>query len=123
PDTFSNLPCGGFFFCNTRTKGNFHMPSWYPVPHSQQKVIFSNLHLQYPRSRGIRYLPVHIAAYPLIGDSLGNVSVQWRLSDLPVYAADTPIEDQPVLRIGPRQFSMEGYSSTMDDWQGLGKWI
>lgn len=108
---------------STKTKGNFNIPSWYPNPHAHQKVVEANLKVIYPKDKGIRYLPVNLNATPNERDSLGVAILEWQEDALTTYPDGDAETHKAFLRLAPQQFAMEGYASTMDDWQGLGKWI
>lgn len=108
---------------STKTKGNFNIPSWYPNPHAHQKVMKANLKVIYPKDKGVRYLPVNLKATPDERDSLGVAIIEWQEDTMTTYANGDAEASKAILRLAPQQFAMEGYASTMDDWQGLGKWI
>lgn len=108
---------------STKTKGNFNIPSWHPAPYAYQKVVAATLEVLYPKDKGIRYLPVNLTTESTELDTMGKAMLRWKEDNLEPYAHDFSEEDKAVLRLAPHRFSMEGYSSTMEDWQGLGKWI
>ena len=118
-----SFPLEVSYVVNTRTQGNFSIPSWNPSPYAHQKVVEATLEVSYPKDMGIRYLPININAEPKQLDTLGRAVLRWKEDKLAPYGSDFPEEDKAVLRLAPQQFSMEGYSSVMNDWQGLGRWI
>ncbi|HLT07438.1 MAG TPA: DUF3857 domain-containing protein [Cyclobacteriaceae bacterium] len=108
---------------STKTHGNFNIPSWRPAPHAHQKVMEAKLTVSYPEAIGIRYLPINLLSTPAQRDSLAKTLLIWQENSMQPYAPDLGEEQKPILRLAPLKFSMEGFASTMEDWQGLGKWI
>ncbi len=105
-----------------RSKGNYYFPDWYPVPRYNQKVVKTSFELTYPEVLGIRYKTHHAFSEPIISSSGENKSLKWEKEDLKPQVKEKKVDD-PYLEIAPVKFSMEGYSASMDSWEGLAKWM
>ncbi|WP_194775045.1 transglutaminase-like domain-containing protein [Pararhodonellum marinum] len=102
--------------------GNYYMPTWQVVPKTHQKVLSSSLELIYPESLGIRYKTQNINVEPETGQVNGKTKLKWTLENLDPQPSDIDEEDDLFIRLGPKKFSLEGYASEMDSWEGLAKW-
>ncbi|WP_186755916.1 DUF3857 domain-containing transglutaminase family protein [Echinicola salinicaeni] len=112
------------FEYTTKKKGNVTFPTWIPEGSPKQLVKKAELNLNYPESLGIRYLSKNIDQEVEVQKSEGMVSLHWELENLFTLSEDKAVEDSiAMVKIAPKAFSMEGYSSNLETWNGFGKWI
>lgn len=106
----------------TVAEGNFFLPSWSPVIFPNQKVASARLEVNYPIDLGIRYKDKNINLGPQKHEDSGIISLHWEVKDLPPLHKDTKADEIPILKLAPEKFSMQGFESTMNSWEGLAKW-
>lgn len=104
------------------SSSNFFIENWYPITYYNQKVRKAKLELKYPDIIGIRYKEQAInSPKSEVKDNRDN-TLSWKLEDLKVLKVGTD-EPIPVIEIAPQRFSLEGYTSNMDSWEGLAAFI
>ncbi|GGZ34774.1 hypothetical protein GCM10007049_30210 [Echinicola pacifica] len=106
----------------TQREGNFSLPRWRPQFYSNQLVKKAQLKVKYPEKIGLKYLEKFLDQNPGKVSEGGKSSLQWNLSDL-IREEDSDLDSLPMVKLAPNQFSMEGYASDMNSWEGLGRWI
>ncbi|WP_215226650.1 DUF3857 domain-containing transglutaminase family protein [Echinicola shivajiensis] len=112
------------FEYTTKKKGNVNFPTWVPSGPAKQFVRKATLNLSYPESLGIRYMVQNIDQEAKVQKSEGNVALHWELENLLTLSEEKPDEDSlAMVKIAPKAFSMEGYASNLETWNGLGEWI
>ncbi len=104
-------------------KSNYYFPEWVPVHYLYQKVEESTLEVIYPKSAGIRFKEINLLGKSEKEElSDGFTKLSWTERDLPILGSGFDIKDVHRLLIAPREFSMEGFRGTMDNWAGFGAW-
>lgn len=104
------------------SSSNFFIENWYPIMYYNQKVKKAKLELKYPKMLGIRYKEQAInSALSEIKESR-DITLSWNLEDLSILEVGAD-ETIPSIEIAPQRFSLEGYTSNMDSWEGLGAFI
>lgn len=104
-------------------KTNYYFPRWIPVHYLYQKVEKSVLEVIYPKTLGIRYKELNLLGKRQEEDLPNNYSkLTWVESNLPLQGSDFETGNEHQVLIAPREFSMEGYNGTMDDWSGFAAW-
>jgi hypothetical protein len=105
-----------------RQSGNYYINSWLPIPDEFNQTLTSGkLEVIYPAELGLRYLPMNTEIHPDSGFVEGKVKLTWDSGSVAAYTKDT-YEDYPRIKFAPKKFSLEGYSSDLSTWDGLGKW-
>jgi len=110
------------FSIETVSEGNFFLPSWSPAVFPNQKVNSALLEVNYPKNLGIRYKTQYIDIAPQKLQSAGNQILKWEIKDIEPLDKDTKSAELPLIKLAPDKFSMQGYQSTMESWNGLAKW-
>jgi hypothetical protein len=99
---------------------NMFMGVWYPVEYPNQKVNKASVEISYPNELGMRYRVEALDSIPTELNN-GNITVlKWQTENLPVLDASKET-DWPNVQLAPNKFSLEGVTSTMESWDGLGK--
>ncbi|GAB3665982.1 hypothetical protein GCM10028791_41790 [Echinicola sediminis] len=108
----------------TKTSGNMSFPAWRPEGKDGQLVKNAELTLIYPESMGVRYHLSNIDQEAKVVKEEGKVKAHWRLSNLLAMGEGERHKDSvAMIKIAPKSFSMEGYHSNLETWDGLGRWI
>ncbi|WP_130274678.1 DUF3857 domain-containing protein [Cecembia calidifontis] len=104
------------------SSSNFFIEDWYPIMYYNQKVRKAKLELKYPRILGLRYKEQAINSAVSEIKASKDITLNWHLEDLSIieFGSDEVI---PVIEIAPQRFSLEGYTSNMASWEGLGAFI
>jgi len=101
---------------------NFFIESWFPVPFYNQKVKNASLELKYPLILGLRFKEDGLPSSYKESKVGNHVIYNWIMEDLPIFKYGTD-EKIPIIEIAPKRFSLEGYGSSMETWEGLGSFI
>ncbi|WP_200975567.1 DUF3857 domain-containing protein [Echinicola sp. 20G] len=112
------------FEYTTKKRGNMSFPTWRPEGNKKQLVEKAELNLIYPENMEVRYLVKNIDHEAQETKAEGKVQMHWELENLIELSDDKPDEDSiAMVKIAPKDFTMEGYSSNMETWGGFGNWI
>jgi hypothetical protein len=99
---------------------NMFMGVWYPIEYPNQKVNKASVEISYPNELGMRYRVEALDSIPTQVNN-GNITIlKWQTENLPVLDASKET-DWPNVQLAPNKFSLEGVTSTMESWDGLGK--
>lgn len=104
-------------------QSNFSFQPWIPVESTFQKLDKAELAIIYPESIGIRYQEQHLSGNKT-EESLadGRKKLVWKEANLPVQDLSIREEDDHRLYIAPKEFKLESFQGSMNDWSELGLW-
>ncbi|GMQ35613.1 DUF3857 domain-containing protein [Algoriphagus taiwanensis] len=105
-----------------KSKTNFALPTWVPVPNYNQKVKEAIFSVVYPEQLGLKYKEVNLPTEKRESFETGLKTVSWIVSDLEVQGKDFKKEDDYRLLLAPVRFGLEGVVGEMSDWTGLAAW-
>jgi len=106
----------------TVSEGNFILPTWRPAIFPNQKVSSASLEVVYPLELGMRFKAFNIDQEPLKLQDTHIATIKWDLRDVIPLNADIKSKDIPAIKLAPEKFSMQGYQSNMNTWEGLAGW-
>ncbi|MFD2201622.1 DUF3857 domain-containing protein [Shivajiella indica] len=104
------------------SSSNFFIDSWYPISYYNQLVKSAGLEIRYPQFLGLRFREEDLPKSFVESRDGENVLLSWELSNLPVMEPGSD-EVIPIVEIAPKKFSLDGFSSSMETWEGLGSFI
>jgi len=108
----------------TKRKGNLSFPMFWLDGYKNQWIEKSNFTLIFPEELGLRYKVQNIDQEGKTETSDGITTVSWSFKDrLSVDDEFKDIDSLSLIKVAPKAFSMEGYSSNLETWNGLGEWI
>jgi hypothetical protein len=101
---------------------NFFIESWFPITYYNQKVKNAGLELKYPQILGLRFKEEGLPSSYSESKEGNNILYKWEMNNLPVLISGSN-DTIPIIEIAPKRFSLEGYTSSMETWEGLGSFI
>jgi hypothetical protein len=101
---------------------NFFIESWFPITYYNQKVKSAGLDLKYPQILGLRFKEEGLSSTYSESREGNNILYKWDLKNLPVLISGSK-DTIPIIEIAPKRFSLEGFTSSMETWEGLGLFI
>lgn len=107
--------------------GIFFLPHWDPVDDENYSVQQSSLIIEAPADYDIRFKQFNYAGQPVIANDGSKKTYTWVLKNYKALKHEifqpSSVEITPNVYIAPVNFSISGYSGSMDTWQNLGKFI
>jgi hypothetical protein len=107
-------------------KESFNWPMWmaqddkFPVQFTQFEVIL-------PAQEQLRYWCNRDSIKPIVTDNGNKKNFMWKAADLELLPDDISQGDMfdasVIVRIAPREFEVEGYKGSMENWKQFGSWI
>ncbi|GMQ31467.1 transglutaminase-like domain-containing protein [Algoriphagus confluentis] len=105
-----------------KSKTNFALPTWVPIPNYNQKVKEAAFSVGFPDQLGLKYKEVNLTAEKKESLEAGLKTISWIVADLEVQGKDFKKEDDHRLLLAPVRFGLEGVVGEMSDWTGLASW-
>jgi hypothetical protein len=104
--------------------GIFYLPRWYTQPNQNFSVESSRLIVETPADYNLRYKQTNYLGSPTIVHDNDKIIYTWdvknqRAKYVEPYGPSIKEISTSVI-LAPTQFSIEGYSGTMDTWQNFG---
>jgi hypothetical protein len=102
---------------------NFFMGSWDPQYYYNQKIKSASLEVIYPTELGLRYRLNNLDSAKNHTQYENKVTLKWNLENLDAIDENVNTDSIPSLDLAPKKFSLEGYVSDMENWDGFGRFI
>lgn len=102
---------------------NFYMGSWIPQGHYNQKIKSTSLEVVYPVDLGLRFRLNHLDSAYIETQEGNKVKLKWSLENLDAIDENVDADLILSLDLAPKKFSLEGYDSDMESWDGFGRFI
>lgn len=117
-----SLPVRVEILMERMSSSNFFIESWFPITYYNQKVKSAGLDLKYPQILGLRINEEGLPSSYSESKEGNNILYRWELNNLPVLISGSN-DTIPIIELAPKRFSLEGFTSSMETWEGLGSFI
>ncbi|MBS1544768.1 MAG: DUF3857 domain-containing transglutaminase family protein [Bacteroidetes bacterium] len=105
----------------------FFIPSWHVIPSENTSVQHSLFTLEFAPEVQPRFKTYHTNVKETERSSNGLKSWTWEFSNMGAVEREpwgpALYESTPIIVAAPGEFTYEGYSGNMNDWNGFGLWI
>lgn len=104
--------------------GIFYLPSWYTQPYSNVAVELSRLVVETPVNYNLRYKQANYEGNPVINKTNDKIAYIWEVKNQKAKSFElfgpeiNEISTNVIL--APTQFSIQGFSGTMNTWEKFG---
>lgn len=105
----------------------FFIPSWQVIPSENTSVQHSLFTLEFAPEVKPRFKTYHTNIKEVEKSSNGLTTLTWEFNNMVAFEREpwgpALYESSPTIVAAPSEFTFEGYSGNMRDWDGFGLWI